>query len=492
MTVQNTRDPHYWTATEALAALATRKISSLELLDHQLARQKELNPAINAIVEVNADMARATAQESDNQRTSGATLPPLAGLPMTIKDTLEVIGFGTTAGIPELANYRPQQDAEAVGLLRNAGAVFFGKTNIPVGASDHQSYNPVYGLTLNPWNLARTVGGSSGGSSAALAAGFTALELGSDIGGSIRIPSHYCGVYGHKPSYGIVPGRGHVPPAPGERSTAPLTVVGPLARSAQDLELAMQILAKPVGDTATGWSFALPPARHEQLKDFRIGVWLDSHPVDETYANAILEFTNDLRSEGARVTLVPGGPVDASDANEIYFKMLFGIIGAGSPDEERAAYLAAGKDGEAGSYGVMLAETTHQSFRDFVGLTSRQAHLQDRWANWFNDFDVLLCPVSLNVAFEHQIEDGHGPVPQISRSLTINDRKVPYLDNLRWPGVATVANLPSTVRPLNTLVSNMPAGVQIVGPFLEDITPIRFAALCDQAFGGFTPPPAYS
>ncbi len=196
------------------------------------------------MIELNAETALEAAREADAQRDGTR---PLNELPMTIKDTYEVAGFYATAGIPDLAGHRPERDADAVTRLRAAGAVIYGKTNVPVAASDHQSYNPIHGLTRNPWNPERTVGGSSGGAAAALAAGFTPLELGSDIGGSIRIPAHYCGVWGHKPSYGIVPSRGHIPPMPGALPPSPLAVCGPLARSAEDLDLALGLLTGGAG-----------------------------------------------------------------------------------------------------------------------------------------------------------------------------------------------------------------------------------------------------
>ena len=203
-------------ATQLIKLLKAREISAVELLELHLDRVSRLNPALNVIVDQDPDEARRAASEADAQLASGREAGPLCGLPMTIKDAWEVTGMRATCGIPPLAQHRPTRDADPVARLRSAGAVLFGKTNVPTGAGDHQSYNPIYGRSNNPWNLERTVGGSSGGAAGALAAGLTALELGSDIGGSIRCPAHFCGVYGHKPSYGVVPVRGHIPPDPGD------------------------------------------------------------------------------------------------------------------------------------------------------------------------------------------------------------------------------------------------------------------------------------
>lgn len=502
-----TQPPHRWTAVESLAELRAGRIGALELLEHYLARQAALDGGVNAVVAVDAEGARRAARDIDARRARGETLPPLAGLPMTIKDSFEVVGLPATCGIPDLAQYRPQRDADAVERLRAAGAVIYGKTNCPLGAADHQSYNPVYGLTRNPWNPARTVGGSSGGAAAALAAGFCALELGSDIGGSIRVPSHYCGVYGHKPSWGIVSGRGHIPPMPGEVvPPTPLAVVGPMARSAADLELALELLAGPAQDEAVAWSLRLPAPRHESLRDYRVGLWLDAHPVDDAYAAAIETFARTLRDAGVRVDVLRDGPVDPAASWAIYLDLLFGVIGSGSPESELAAYRAAADaaaeeaaarnaaagtaaDGTAeDSYAARLGRATAQPLRHWVARSAQQAQLRRQWSAFFRRYDLLLCPVAMGPAFPHQIDDGHGPVPQLKRTLQVNGAARPYLDNLMWSGLVTVAHLPSTVIPLATSLDGLPVGVQAVGPYLEDRSTIRFAALSQELLGAFRAP----
>jgi amidase len=266
----------YATAADLAKMLATGRISACELLDENLARVRQLNPQMNAVVALDEEGARRSAKEADAARARGASLGPLHGVSMTIKDTFAVTGMTATCGLEPLRDYRPAIDAAAVAKLRAAGAIIFGKTNLPPAAADHQSCNSLFGLTRNPWNGDRTVGGSSGGSAAALAAGFTPLELGSDIGGSIRVPSHFCGVYGHKPSYGIVPVDGHIPPPPGHLSEPELAVVGPLARSAFDLELMLDLLTDAPELKRTAYRLALPPARHTDLREFRVAVWNDA------------------------------------------------------------------------------------------------------------------------------------------------------------------------------------------------------------------------
>ncbi|MFT3819004.1 MAG: amidase [Rubrivivax sp.] len=490
MTTTTNRAPHDWTAAETLAELAARRIGAEELLDHYVARRDALDGAVNAVIATDVDGARRAARAIDARRAAGAALPPLAGLTMTIKDSFEVTGMTATCGIPELAQHRPARDADAVARLRAAGAVIYGKTNCPLGVSDHQSYNPLFGVTRNPWDAARTPGGSSGGSAAALAAGFCALELGSDIGGSIRLPSHFCGVYGHKPSWGLVSGRGHIPPPPGVVAPpAPLAVIGPLARSAADLELALSVLAGPTEDEVPAWSLQLPPPRQERLSDFRVALWLDAYPVDGAYAAAIERFAQALAAEGVAVERLRQGPVDPAASWDTYLDLLFGVIGMGAPEAELGAYQAAAKGAPPDGYAARLARATAQPLRHWALQSGRQSALRRQWAHFFERHDLLLCPVAMTQAFAHQTDDGHGPVPQIARTLPVDGAPRPYLENLMWPGLTTVAHLPATARPLGERVGGLPAGVQIVGPYLHDRTPLRFAALCDQAFGRLSPPP---
>ncbi len=291
-------EPFYWTATETLAALKSRDIGAVELLDMMEKRQSERDGETNAVIEKHMDQARAAARAFDDGKGGDGAL---AGLPMTIKESFEVEGFHTTAGIPVLANYVSAADADVALRVKAQGAIIWGKTNVPVATADHQSYNPIYGTTRNPWNLERTVGGSSGGSAASLASGFTSFEVGSDIGGSIRLPSHYCGVWGHKPTHGIVSGRGHVPPFPGTRPLSALSVYGPMARSAADLALGLEVLAGATPGSA--WRLDLPQARHQRMADFRVGVCTHWFPVDPAYAEAIEAFAGELAKQGATVRI---------------------------------------------------------------------------------------------------------------------------------------------------------------------------------------------
>src|SRR5262245_47651398 len=280
----------YVTAIALAQKIRQREVSSREVLDHLLARIATLDTRINSVVTTDAERARAEADEADATLARGAIRGPLHGVPMTIKDSFQTQGMRTTSGAPELADFVPSEDAWPVARLREAGAVIFGKTNLPIYAGDLQSYNEVFGTTNNPYDLSRTPGGSSGGSAAALACGFTPLELGSDIGGSIRLPSHMSGVVGHKPSYGIVPAHGQIPGPPGTLTLADLAVAGPMARSVEDLALGLDILAGPNRWDHPAWRLELPPPQQRTLKEYRVAAWLDDpHCRVEPEVRTLLE-----------------------------------------------------------------------------------------------------------------------------------------------------------------------------------------------------------
>lgn len=265
----------YSSAIAIAGSIRRREVSSREVLEYFLARIERLDKPVNSVVTLDSERARNDAEAADAALARGDVTGPLHGVPMTVKDSFQTAGLRTTSGAPELAAFVPQEDAWPVRRLREAGAVVFGKTNLPIYAGDLQSYNEVFGTTNNPYDLSRTPGGSSGGSAAALACGFTPLELGSDIGGSIRLPSHMSGVVGHKPSYGIVPAHGQIPGPPGTLTLADLAVAGPMARSVEDLELALNIMAGPNRWERAAWRLELPPPRRQALRDYRVAAWLD-------------------------------------------------------------------------------------------------------------------------------------------------------------------------------------------------------------------------
>ena len=477
-------------ATELAAALQRREIGSRELLDRYLDRVERLTPALNAVVALAADAARARADEADAALARGESWGPLHGLPITIKDAIEVAGgMPTTSGAPELKDHRPAQSAASAQRLIDAGAVVFGKTNLPLYAGDLQSYNAVYGTTNNPWDASRTPGGSSGGSAAAIAAGLAGLELGSDIGGSIRTPAHFTGVYGHKPSYGVVSGRGHVPGPPGQIARDDIAVIGPLGRSADDLELALDLLAGPNAEDAAAWRVDLPAPRRGRLTDFRVAAWLDDPqcPVGAAVAERLHAAVDAVAAAGAKVDVGARPEVDTAASHELYLRLLYGVLGAGFPDAVRARFEAQAKQLDPNDRGVgasMIRGTT-QSHREWLVANEARQRLRTRWADFFRDWDVLLCPVTPTPAIPHDHSD------IATRTVEIDGKSHPYFVQVFWAGLTGVVYLPATSAPIGRTPEGLPVGIQNVAPYLEDRTAIRFAKLLGDVIGGYEPPPGF-
>jgi amidase len=475
----------FQSATALADAIRRREIGSRELLDHYIERIERLDPAINAVVVRDFDRALALADAADAALARGEDLGPLHGVPMTVKESFHLAGTPTTFGFPEFRDNLASSNATVVDRLTGSGAVIFGKTNVPPGLMDGQSWNAVYGRTNNPWDLGRTPGGSSGGSAAALAAGLTGLELGSDIASSIRNPAHYCGVFGHKPSWGIAPQTGHM--LTPVRQATDIAVVGPMARSAADLELALGIIAGPDGEAAKAWSLALPEPRQSSLKDFRVAVVSDDPfaEVDGPVRDQIEALGRFLEREGAEVGSGARPDFDSHAVYIHYMIMLRAAAAAGAPDEEFAEAQARSRGldwrtrevGLANAYGLAL------SHRDWLRMNEQRLGMAARWAAFFERYDVLLCPVLATAAFPHS------DVPPQQRTLTVNGREVPFENQLYWAGYAGLVHLPASVAPVGLSPEGLPIGVQIIGPRYGDLTTLRFARLLEQSYRAFQPPP---
>lgn len=485
-----TLDPTFLSATELLDELRGKRISSSELLEHYLDRVERHNPDVNAVVTLDTERAREQAAAADDARSRGEDLGPLHGLPITIKDALETQGLRTTCGAEFLADHVPAKDATAVKRLRDAGAVIFGKTNTPTMAADGQAYNTLFGTTNNPWDFERSPGGSSGGSAAALAAGLTSLELGSDISGSVRIPADYCGVYGHKPSYGLIPLRGHIPGPPGSLVEADMNVLGPLARSADDLELALDVMAGPDEARATAWRLELPPARHSNLSEYRLAVWLDDEacPVERELVDILRGAVDALSDAGAQITERPA-PVPLEEAWRTHRALLMGVASAGLSDDDFA-----GLSGFAGSAPPDAEETVAllharwlvQSKRDWNFVHDARTRAKAAWADFFQDFDAFLCPVACCAAPPHD----QSPDME-ARVIEVNGETRPYWDQVCWIAYAGAAELPAVSAPVGTTAAGLPVGLQIVAPYLEDRTAIDVARRAADVIGGFVAPPRF-
>ncbi|NSC25478.1 amidase [Streptomyces albus subsp. chlorinus] len=474
-------------AREHAAAIAGKEISSLELLDHYLHRGEQFDAQVNAIVVRDVEGARAAAREADRALFRGEPLGPLHGVPVTVKDSLEVAGMRTTGGSTRWGYHVSTRDAESVARLRAAGAIVFGKSNLPADARDWQTYNDIYGTTNNPWDLARGPGGSSGGSAAALAAGLTGLELGADSAGSIRVPAHFCGVYGLRTSYGIVPGLGSVSGhAPGTLTEFDMAVLGPLGRHADDLGLGLDVLAGAPLDLAPAWRLELPPARASSLREFRVAAWLDDPccPVDSEVVAVMRRALDAVRDEGATV-IEREGPVGLAETMELYRPLLLAQGGLIEPEESYARLVERAVSEGAGG-GIASGLTV--SFRDWHALDERRQHSRRRWAEFFREVDVLVCPAAPVSAFPHDQRTDPG---RTIRTLRINGADRPYGDLLPWTAPSSLNYLPAAVAPIGLTGGGLPVGIQVIAPYLHDRTAVRFVQCLAEVIGGFQPPPGY-
>jgi amidase len=479
-------------ATDLLAALRTGGTTAADLTERYIRRIERHDGRLNAVVVRDFDRARQQARAADQARARGET-KALLGLPITLKESINVNGLGTTCGVPEWKGYVSQHDAPVAARTRAAGAVLLGKTNVPPMLADWQSANPVFGRTSNPWDLARTPGGSSGGSAAAIAAGLSALEVGSDIGGSIRVPAAFCGIYGHRPSETLLPKSGQFPLPPLPNSAVVMGVQGPLARSAEDLELALSVLAGPEVGEDVAWKVALPAARRERLADFRVAIlppipWL---VVDRQITAALQNLADRLAKLGAVVKEAqPDGLGDHREYHGFYRTLLSAVTGARVDAETRrqriANFRAAGDDLSMGA-----ARGLEGSAGDYLIWNGRREQHRAAWRAFFRDWDVLLAPAINVLAYPH-IERAW-PADNSDQTLifTIDGRAVPYLHGLCYPALSTVPGQPATAFPVGLSREGLPIGLQAVGPYLEDLTPIRFGALLAREIGGFRKPSGY-
>jgi amidase len=481
----------YATLRDQITALRAKQISASELLELTISRIERFDGKINAVVVRDFERAREAAKAADAALSRGDE-GALLGVPMTVKESYNVGGLPTTWGFPAGKDWRPADDAVLVSRAKAAGAVIAGKTNVPFALADWQSYNDIYGTTNNPWDLGRTPGGSSGGSAAALAAGYVALELGSDIGGSLRVPAHYCGVFAHKPTYGILPGRGQTPPGvPALPSSIDLAVVGPMARSAADLSLAMDILAGPDETDAIAYSLNLPAPRANVLRDFRVLV-IDDHPLVPTAASvrgALDRTVQGLEGAGVRVARHSALLPDLALTSRIYLMLLMPIFTADIPlaAYRNLANAAAAIPPTTDTIDAARGRGLAASHRDWIHADRIRTGLREGWRRLFRDFDVVLCPVMPTPAYPHD----HSP-DQSQRTIDVDGTAYSYQDQILWPGIATVIGLPATAMPIGLSPEGLPIGMQIIGPWLEDRTPLRFAELTEQEFGGFKPPPGFA
>ena len=475
-------------AVALASAIAAKEVSSLELTDMYIDRVESLDPDINAVVVKDFERGREDARAADSAVAAGKALGPLHGVPMTIKEAYDIRGLPTTWGLPEFEHNIATTDSEMVVRMKRAGAHFFGKTNVPRSLADFQSFNDIYGTTNNPWDLERTPGGSSGGSAAALAAGLTGLEAGSDIGGSIRNPAHFCGIYGHKPTWGVVSDTGHA--LPGQVAPADIAVVGPMARSAEDLKISMDLSAGASSHDAAGWRLNLPKPSKTHLKDFRVAIWTndDMAPVSQEISDRVQSIGDLLSRLGATVSDSARPEIDIEESHDTYNSLLWGVMAAELSAEEKSEYheRLGQLDPNDRSIAAHMIRDSVQSHGNWSENNNKRFLIRQRWQRFFNDWDIVICPQTATTAFP-QDEGGY-----LERKIIVDNIEQDYFQQVFWSGLVTVAHLPSTVFPTGLSQAGLPIGLQAVGAEFNDYITIDFTRLMAQEIGGFIPPPAYA
>jgi amidase len=484
---------HYRSATVLVDALKNGQLTSTELTRALLERIREQNRQINAVVTLGEEQALAQAGEADAATARGDAVGPLHGLPLTLKDTWEVAGMTCTAGASALKDHIPERHADIVKRLEEAGAIVLGKTNVPTYATDIQSYNKLFGVTRNPHNPDHTPGGSSGGAAAALASGMTPLEVGSDLAGSIRIPAHFCGVFGHKPSRTLVSFRGHIPGPPGTESSPDLAEGGPMARSAADLALLLQVIAGPGEREKASWQLAMAPPKIKSLDQARVGLWLSDPlcPVDRELTDGYRALASSLENHGAMVAEARHELLNLAHILPPYFNLLGSLLSASlTPSQRRQMkwvalmekwlHLFGPVTAHVGEYGRGANQPHHQ----WLAWNETREKMRARVTDLFNEFDVLLTPITPTAAIPH---DHSKPV--FKRQITVADKPRAYMDQFCWIALATLLGLPATSVPIGRTRKGLPYNVQVIGAPGMDLTTIGFGELLEQqGLAGFEPP----
>lgn len=478
-------------AFDSAASIARRiargEFSARDALEYFLDRHKRLHPSLNAIVATDIPKARRRAGAIDAALARGERPGPLAGVPMTVKESFDVAGLPTSWGLEAHRGNIAARDALVVERLRAAGAVVWGKSNVPVMLADWQTFNPVYGTTNSPWGEGLTPGGSSGGAASALAAGISALEYGSDIGGSIRGPSQLCGVYGHKTSYAIVPGRGHA--LPGFWSPPEISVVGPLARSAGDLALALKATAGPDGNDALAYRLSLPAPAFDGFRGLRIAV-LPSHPatrVSRVVSDEIVALGRFLARQGARVKMPVALPFDAAEHDRLYVLLRRAATSMRAFDD--AGFRRAVAERETLSpddhgYAAEQLRGNTLAHREWMLLENERQRLRLAWNDFFRDHDFLLCPGAATVAYPQNTAGRRW-----ERMIDIDGEPMADVQQIFWMGFASLGCLPATMAPIAITPGGLPTGVQIIGPQYADLSTLRLASLIERQYHAFVPPP---
>ncbi len=460
----------YWSVVEQAKAIKEGEFTSRELLELTIERIESVNPELNAVVTMDLDLARKLADEADAKLKAGAMVGPLHGIPITVKDALETAGIRSTGGATELHNHVPDRDAPVVKAVKDAGAIVLGKTNLPRWSGDIQAYNDMFGTTVNPWNSDRVPGGSSGGAAAAVSAGLSSFEIGTDIGGSIRFPASFCGIYGHKPSFGIVPSTGYIDHEVGGTTEADVNVIGPMARSAEDLELLLELMLRKEGPLVA--SLAEPP---EDVTSLKVAAWLDDPfcPIDGQVASVLEAAVKNLENTGLSVDREARPDIDPNEAFSLGSWLVTSAMLQSMPAETLKAL---------SEEGLVPPQTTH---RDWLDNHMRREAIRLKWAEFFENYDAIIMPISPVPPFPHNQEGNFG-----TRTLQGSDGQTrPYSDLIRWTILTGMAYLPATTPPIGLDSDGLPVSFQVVGPYGGDYTTIRLAKFIAEHNGDYSKPP---
>lgn len=475
-------------AKQLASLIRQKKIGCLELLDLYLKRVERYNPKINAIIFRDVEGARKRAKQADRALARKEVWGPLHGVPMTIKESFDVAGMPTTWGIREYRDNFAQKNSLAVDRLLEAGVVLFGKTNVPLYLADWQSFNEIYGTTNNPWDVTRVPGGSSGGSAAALAAGLTGIDAGSDIGASIRNPAHYCGVYGHKPTYAICSPRGHA--LPGIVAAKDISAIGPMGRGAEDLALALEAMGGPDDIDGAGWQLRLPKPRKKSLREYKVSVvYTDPEAeVDGEVQKRVQAVAAFLTKSKTKVVENARPAFGSREAYRNYVQLLRAATSGRMTPEQFQKNLAAFNTLEPDdeSYQAQAIRAQAMYHKDWLAYNEARHKMRLAWADFFKEYDLLLCPTATTAAFLHN-QKGE----RWERMIMVNGKPQPSTTQMFWAGYSCNFYLPSTIAPVGFTNEGLPVGVQIVGPQYGDYTCIYFAHLLEQEFHPFVPPPGF-
>ena len=481
-------DLAFSSATRLAELIRLKEVSAVELTELYIRRIERLDGDVNAVIVRTFERAMEDARAADAALARGEARGPLHGVPMTIKESYVLADTPATWGIEAYRDNVASKDGLAVQRFRAAGAHFLGKTNVPVDLADLQSRNPIYGATCNPWNLERSPGGSSGGSAAAMAAGFSGLEAGSDIGGSVRTPAVFCGVYGHKPTWGIVPQAGHeiVEGVP----DPDVSVCGPLARDAEDLAVALDVMAGPIAREALGWRLELASADVSSLGELRVALWADDElaPVSTEIADKVAMVGDVLARLGAKVSDTARPDFDIRKSEATYRSLASATMASGQPASRIAEIqkVVDGLDPADDSTAAINARASVMSHREWIRHNFRREKLRRAWGAFFEDWDVVICPEASVVAFPH---DERGLA---DRTVTVNGQERPYFEQIFWSGLGNVAFLPCTAFPAGRSRDGLPIGLQVMSMSYRDRRTIEFARLIAREIGGFEPPPQFA